>query len=604
MPTGFLPPFGGGGGAVSSVFGRTGAVVATAGDYTFPQLTLPTHDIANAVYVATLNDYQMFTGTTLTGSRAITLPAASNKLKYVITDPQGKLASFVIQVTPNGTDKINGSNTTQTALSAAFGTTTLVSDGVAEWTMLVQPAAAPVTSVFGRTGVVVATAGDYTFAQLALTTHDIANAAYVATTGDFQMFTGTTLTANRAITLPAGTNKLLYLISDPQNKLSTFVIQVTPNGTDKINGSNTTQTALNTANGKTWLASDGAGNWTMNQEGPTASVTAGTYGSGTQVATVTVTAGGFITAISNTAITNQSSYVVVTTTGSTQTVAVPAWAKFVKARAGSGGGGGGAGASSATGGGGAGGANGIFGETQHQLSDLGSPASLFVSIGAGGLGASAAGPGTNGTVGGAGGNTYVGLVTGAPPTKLILQINGGPGGTGGTSAAGGAGVTDLIYGYMMNGHVYGRFDTGDTLHGKSGTGGFGGTAGTVGLGPKWDDKGGAGGGGGCGGGSVGPGGIGGNSSAGQWGGAGGASGATGSAGTVGLDSLTAIAGVTLRTVGGGGGGGGGGSAGNGGIGGAGGKYGAGGGGGGGCPAANSSGAGGAGSQGFAEFYFW
>lgn len=106
------PPAGGGGGAVSSVFGRVGAVTANAGDYTDAKVTgSPTNVLTT-------------TGDVLYASAANTLARLGV-----------------------------GSNGDVLTLAA----------GIPSWA---TPAAAPVTSVFSRTGVVTAQSGDYTDAQV------------------------------------------------------------------------------------------------------------------------------------------------------------------------------------------------------------------------------------------------------------------------------------------------------------------------------------------------------------------------------------------------------------------------------------------------------
>ena len=140
-------------------------------------------------------------------------------------------------------------------------------------------------------------------ASLSLPVHDIANADYSVATTDFQIMTGTTLTANHTLSLPAATNKMWLLVTDPQGKLSTFDILATPNGTDTINGSNSSgQKCLAVAHGVTSLYSDGNGHWSMVTVSPTGSVVAGTYGDASHVSEVTVDENGTITAIAQVAI--------------------------------------------------------------------------------------------------------------------------------------------------------------------------------------------------------------------------------------------------------------------------------------------------------------
>lgn len=139
--------------------------------------------------------------------------------------------------------------------------------------------------------------------SLSFPVKDIANADYTVATTDFQIMTGTTLTANHTLTLPAATSKWWFIVTDPQGKLSTFDILVTPNGTDTINGSNSAgQKCLAVPHGVTSLYSDGAGHISMVTVSPTGSVVAGTYGDASHVSEVTVDENGTITAIAQVAI--------------------------------------------------------------------------------------------------------------------------------------------------------------------------------------------------------------------------------------------------------------------------------------------------------------
>jgi hypothetical protein len=107
-----IPQYSGGSGAVSSVFGRTGAVVATSGDYNTSQVTENT------------NLY-------FTNARAI----ASTLTGYASTTGAISSADSIL----TAIEKLNGN---QAALVTG------------------------VSSVFGRTGAVVATSGDYSVAQV------------------------------------------------------------------------------------------------------------------------------------------------------------------------------------------------------------------------------------------------------------------------------------------------------------------------------------------------------------------------------------------------------------------------------------------------------
>ncbi|MFZ5926183.1 MAG: hypothetical protein ACOYX1_01935 [Acidobacteriota bacterium] len=134
---------GAGGGAVSSVFGRTGAVTAQAGDYSFSQIAgqLALSQIAPAALQGNGSKIQLFSGTA----------AAEECAKF---DASGNLVSA----------------------GAPCGT-----------------GSGAVSSVFGRTGAVTAQAGDYSFSQIAgqLALNQIAPAALQGNGSKIQLFSGT-----------------------------------------------------------------------------------------------------------------------------------------------------------------------------------------------------------------------------------------------------------------------------------------------------------------------------------------------------------------------------------------------------------------------------
>lgn len=76
--------------------------------------------------------------TSITATRTITLPAANTFApgrKLFIVDESGSATTAItINVTPNGTDTINGLNATRTIVNSAFGGVSLESDGSAKWT--------------------------------------------------------------------------------------------------------------------------------------------------------------------------------------------------------------------------------------------------------------------------------------------------------------------------------------------------------------------------------------------------------------------------------------------------------------------------------------
>lgn len=119
-----------GGGAVSSVFGRTGAVVAQAGDYTAAQV--------GAVSTAT----QVIAGTGLAGGGALS-------------------ANVTLSAIPMGASGVSHQAGIVPDPGATAGTTRFLCEN-ATWTAPLYP----VTSVFGRTGAIVAQSGDYSAAMV------------------------------------------------------------------------------------------------------------------------------------------------------------------------------------------------------------------------------------------------------------------------------------------------------------------------------------------------------------------------------------------------------------------------------------------------------
>jgi hypothetical protein len=134
-----LPEGGGGAGAVSSVFGRTGAVVAAIGDYTAANVTNAldsTQSYANPAWL-----------TSLAWAKITGAPATEFPLTF-----SASLARNVNDITLDNDQDTPGNN-------KVYGTD---GTGAKGW----RTELGAVTSVFGRMGVVVAQTGDYSFAQL------------------------------------------------------------------------------------------------------------------------------------------------------------------------------------------------------------------------------------------------------------------------------------------------------------------------------------------------------------------------------------------------------------------------------------------------------
>ena len=161
---------GGGGGSVSSVFGRTGAVLAQAGDYSFGQIS---------------------------GTVAPTqLPGAGGDLSGALT---GATVTGLQNRAVANTAPANGQALVWNSSAAAWQPGTVSGSGA-------------VSSVFGRTGNVTAQTGDYNFAQISGT---IGSSQFPAAGGDLSgNLTMATVTGiqNRAVvnTAPANGQTLVW----------------------------------------------------------------------------------------------------------------------------------------------------------------------------------------------------------------------------------------------------------------------------------------------------------------------------------------------------------------------------------------------------------
>jgi hypothetical protein len=137
QPLGIKWAAGGGAGPVASVFGRTGTVVAATGDYTAAQVTNAvdsTGSYANPTWITSL------AWSKITGAPAFLVSPLTTK---------GDIHVFT---------------TTDARLPIGANTQVLTADSTQASGM--KWAAPAVSSVFGRTGTVVATSGDYTAAQV------------------------------------------------------------------------------------------------------------------------------------------------------------------------------------------------------------------------------------------------------------------------------------------------------------------------------------------------------------------------------------------------------------------------------------------------------
>ncbi len=223
------PPSGsGGGGAVSSVFGRTGTVTAASGDYSVAQITGAATDSA----VVHLAGTETITGAK-TFSSNVTLSGNLNVAGNINQTGTG----------PTQWSGVEWSGTTVTVPSGMNFSLGVGSDGTFRCQLTsgasCMPASA-VTSVFGRTGAVVAANGDYSVAQ-------VTGAAPLAS----PTFTGTPIvpgyvTSGTTVNGHALSSNVTVAASDittgtlPHAQLPALVSGDIPN-----NGANTTGTAAN-----------------------------------------------------------------------------------------------------------------------------------------------------------------------------------------------------------------------------------------------------------------------------------------------------------------------------------------------------------------------
>ena len=158
------------GGAVSSVFGRTGAVVAVAGDYTAALVTNAvdqTQNYANPPWISSL-PWSKVSSVPSNVANAVDSTGSYANPAWITALAWAKITgapAFLTDPTTTKGDLIVGTPATRLAVGAngyvltADSTQTL---GV-KWA---AAAAGGVTSVFTRTGAVVAVSGDYTAAQV------------------------------------------------------------------------------------------------------------------------------------------------------------------------------------------------------------------------------------------------------------------------------------------------------------------------------------------------------------------------------------------------------------------------------------------------------
>ncbi len=176
---------------VTSVFGRTGVVIAAANDYTWAMIDKSTSSLADIttrsagdLTSGNLAIARMPTGGNWTlssnlniDSNTMVVDYTNNRVGLLTATPASTLsvgANSQFQV--NSTGNIVKINNVAISFPSTQGTPgqVLTNDGsgTLSWT---SPPSAPVTSVFGRTGAVIAAANDYTWAMINKTTSSLAD---------------------------------------------------------------------------------------------------------------------------------------------------------------------------------------------------------------------------------------------------------------------------------------------------------------------------------------------------------------------------------------------------------------------------------------------
>jgi hypothetical protein len=327
---------------VISVFGRTGAVVATANDYTFAQLaskptTISGYAITDTV-AQVLTGYASTTGTITAGD---TIVGAISKLNgniaaltsgvssvfgrtgavvAVANDYTfGQLASKPTTISGYGiTDTVSQVLTGYSSTTGVLSTADTIVGGISKLNGNIGALVTGVSSVYGRVGAVVAASGDYTFAQISgkpttvsgygitdVYTQTTSDARYVALGGS--IMTGfLTLSADPSSSLHAATknyvdNVITGIVWASAGVATTA--SITLSGEQTIDGITTSASIVlvkNQATGsQNGLYTSAAGAWTRTSDASTGPqvtklaviVTAGT----TQGNTQWIQTGGTIT---------------------------------------------------------------------------------------------------------------------------------------------------------------------------------------------------------------------------------------------------------------------------------------------------------------------
>ena len=229
----WIPP--GGAGTVASVFGRTGSVVAVSGDYNADQIS-QTGTTNKFATTAQLNQIATNTGNISTNAAGIANNAAN--IATNTTDIANNVTAIATKENSLGNPAGNGY-----LLASTTG-------GVRSW---VDPATiGGVTSVFGRTGVVVATSGDYNADQIddAATTNKFATQAELdqIATNTGNIATNTSDIADNAADIATNAGNIATNASNIATNTSDIATNTSAIATNASNiATNTSNIATNTS---------------------------------------------------------------------------------------------------------------------------------------------------------------------------------------------------------------------------------------------------------------------------------------------------------------------------------------------------------------------